>query len=80
MPQLYDGIALFDAFYNEDGQNCYKYLTETIVGRPKLTVDLVFGSEFMNKLPSIRSRVSIPNGDRVNSTWTQLPTGFRLMT
>lgn len=33
----------------------------------------------MNKLPSIRSRVSIPNGDRVNSTWTQMPTGFRLM-
>jgi len=27
LPQLYDGIALFDAFYNEDGQNCYKYVT-----------------------------------------------------
>lgn len=27
LPQLYDGVALFDAFYNEDAQNCYKYVS-----------------------------------------------------
>jgi hypothetical protein len=77
---LYDGVALFDAFYTEDSQNCYKYVTEPIVGRPSLTVDLIFGSELINNVPEIRSRVMIENGEKVNSTWTKLPTGYRLET
>lgn len=44
LPQLFDGVALFDAFYTDDAQNCYKYISEPIVGRPSLTIDLIFGS------------------------------------
>jgi len=44
LPQLYDGVALFDAFYTDDAQNCYKYISETVVGRPSLSVDIIFGS------------------------------------
>lgn len=44
LPQLFDGVALFDAFYTDDAQNCYKYISEPIVGRPSLSVSLIFGS------------------------------------
>jgi hypothetical protein len=44
LPKLYEGIAEFDAFYQEDAENCYKYESEGLVGRHSLNIDIIFGS------------------------------------
>ncbi len=81
LAQLFDGVALFDAFYTDDSQNCYKYISEPIVGRPSLSIDMIFGSELINNISEIRARVSIEEGNsRVNSSLKKLPTGYRLET
>jgi hypothetical protein len=81
LPQLFDGVALFDAFYSDDAQNCYKYISEPIVGRPSLSVSLVFGSDMINSVGDVKSRVMIGEGEsRVNFTSKSLPTGLRIET
>ena len=74
---MFDGVALFDAFYSDDAQNCYKYISEPIVGRPSLSVSLIFESEMINNVGD----VTIEESDsRLNFTSKQLPTGYRIET